>query len=511
MTALTRTAILGTGQVAAGNDESGTFSDELVARVPSLSREWALLLRAGAATVVRLAGARPLAVSVSDQAPPETRLRVPTSVSQLLAAMLNGAQREVLPEALEVLAARGFRLPEELLPIALIEEDEARRTLLAPVLGERGRWLARQRDEWAWANVHAHSAAPEIAADADERWAEGTDYERQRLLALVRTVAPGRARAWVESTFKADKPEQRALWIKMLEPGLSSADVPFLESALTDRSQAVRTAAARVLWLLPESGAAKALQQRLADLFLVNERKLAPSSKLRDGPTADQIELDVCMPTEPFDKALDKLGVAEHPPGSHVGRRQWWLAQHVAAVHPDWFCTRVHATPSALVQAAIKHDLGAALLNGWTQAAFRFRADIWFAPLWDAWHDAEEPRSWFEDRPLDRLTAALTPEQREPRLLECVRDDRFAGLLQHLPRPWPASIAHAVVARLRAGEKLRAILPLAATRLPLDSVKETLTLPPAADVSPSYARAYDDFLATLDFRVRLNQELAHEH
>ena len=509
MSRLLRTAILGTGQVAGSDDHTDTAADELVTRLGNLERERAILLRAGGAAVVERAARRARTLKgVPDRAPEETLALAPPKLAHMLQRLLQGEHHHLLPEALEGTTARGYRLPEELLPMALRESESELRALLLPVLGARGRWLSGKRSEWSWA-ASALAVSSALPADADERWAEGTTAERKSLLLAARRLVPERGRAWVESTFKADKPEIRATWLQALELGLTPDDVPFLESALADRSQTVRAAAARVLWRLPGSGTAKAMRERLEALLPVAAPSTSMWGKLKGVMSRGAPQLEVNLPPEEFDKALEKLGVIENPPWQQIGRRQWWLAQHVAAVDPGSFVERLQSTPEALVEAGMKHDLCLSLLNGWSSAAVRFDARAWFAPLWDAWMDSKEVRSWFNEDPLERLTAGLTPAELEPRLLRCLREQRRLDLLERLPRPWPDSIARAFVGVLRSGSGfLIDLMPLAASRVPLGLVPAGLKLPEESSASPSYVNAFEDFLSAIEFRRRLAQELS---
>src|SRR5262245_27777470 len=129
MNELTRVAIVGTAQASdATRDASGTDADGLVAKLELPERERALLLRAGAAAVLRRAGRAP-AMSTLAVAPaaPETLRAASPRLGALLRSMLEGIDNEALPEALAAMAQAKLRLPHELLPLALrIEGGELR-------------------------------------------------------------------------------------------------------------------------------------------------------------------------------------------------------------------------------------------------------------------------------------------------------------------------------------------------------------------------------------------------
>jgi len=84
----------------------------------------------------------------------------------------------------------GLQLPPRFLPAALElgRRSVALRPWLAPVLGERGRWLAAQRDEWRYATGASDTAPPETL------WSEGNLEQRKALLHTERTHSPDAAR-----------------------------------------------------------------------------------------------------------------------------------------------------------------------------------------------------------------------------------------------------------------------------------------------------------------------------
>lgn len=512
MSELLRVAILGTGQVSS-HVETETDADALIAELgfgaqdAATERERRLLLGAGAASISRRAGtrARPWAEPV-EPAAAESRRRASPALASLLAGFLAGDHKELLPEALEATARAGLRLPEELLPLALSERDPELRALLLPVLGERGRWLSDRAAEgslgpghaaaWSWArsDALARTAEDELPADADTRWAEGTNAERERLLVLARRRDPDRAREWIQSTFKSDKPEQRRRWIEVLHVGLSMRDVPLLDLAANDRSAVVRLEAARAAWRLPETPIASSIRERAEALLGVE-------------PGTSALRID--LPPEPFDRALEKLGVRETPPPG-VGKRQWWLAELLSALPPDRLCERLGGSPAELLQRAAEHELYAALRNGLTSAALRFEARAWYAPLWDAWCATDELRGWTVPRPLASLTEQLRLEELEPRLLRCVEMQRHVELLSALPRPWPDAIARTFVAGLQARpEAFLLVWSSAAARVPLEVVPPTLSRAgDAPDARVQFDNVLEKFSALIEVRRRVAREIA---
>jgi hypothetical protein len=152
------------------------------------TREAALLARAGALAVYRAAGARGRSVTrdAAPSAEPEALPRCSPRAAGMLAAILEGDHPGVLWEWLDLAGRRGVRVPEELLPALLTVAGGEDRELARPVLGERGRWLAGLREDWAW------------AAAGDEVWETGAPDARAAWLSAERERDPAAAREALE-------------------------------------------------------------------------------------------------------------------------------------------------------------------------------------------------------------------------------------------------------------------------------------------------------------------------
>ncbi|HEY7984781.1 MAG TPA: DUF5691 domain-containing protein, partial [Ktedonobacterales bacterium] len=195
MNALTQTALVGTARQPDATLATGTALDGLAGTLDAASIERRILLVAGALAVYHLAGEIPtMAPAAPDPCPAETRPFCPPGAAQTLVALFGSPRAGLLPEALGYLAHAGRVLSHELLLPALNARDADQRAAVRPVLGERGRWLARQHPAWAWA-----AAAPtdDLPPDAEQLWQEGTPDERQDVFRRLRLADPARARAWL--------------------------------------------------------------------------------------------------------------------------------------------------------------------------------------------------------------------------------------------------------------------------------------------------------------------------
>ena len=248
MDALIRSAITGTSQEAP--PASVLPTDDLLGSAEGMSPERDLLLRAGMRAVYRVAGRRATTgVEAPQPAPMETLPACSAKAAEVVRQLLADQRDAILREALERLRLAGLRLPHALLPVALDVQQEELRPAVSAVLGERGRWLAGFNPAWAWATI------PEGGTEEDDEaaWEEGALPERLEALRRVRGRDADQGLWWVDEAWKAEKAEARTAMAAALETGLSSADEPFLERALDDRSVRVHEAAAALLARIPGS------------------------------------------------------------------------------------------------------------------------------------------------------------------------------------------------------------------------------------------------------------------
>ena len=131
-----------------------------------------------------------------------------------------------------------------MLPELLSLSDPAIRRRLLPVLGERGRWLSRFREDWHWAGARdtIAVAARLDPARPEASLEEGTSGERQEALRRLRHADPTLARQWLADGIEGEKAETRAAILETMTVELSADDEVFLESRLDDRSENVRRA-----------------------------------------------------------------------------------------------------------------------------------------------------------------------------------------------------------------------------------------------------------------------------
>ena len=308
--------------------------------------------------------------------------------------------------ALRHLAAAHRLLPPRLLPraLTLALQQTWLRPLLPPVIGERGRWLARINPQWQPA-LAADAAPPDPAW-----WDEGSLEQRCRFLTARRRLDPTAARAQLAQTLDETDARGRTRLLAELTTGLNLEDEDFLEGCLRDRSKEVKQQAAALLARLPESRYVARMGERVG-ACLGRARKL-----LRQTPTIE--------PPEAFDPDWKKDAIDETTTqGERLGQRAWWLYQMARALPLHWWNSQTGLTPAECVRWAKGSDWELALLRAWIEALARTPELEWTQALL-----MRLPIDGLSLDPLD-LIERLPPAARETHWLDLLEDPPHAALL----------------------------------------------------------------------------------
>lgn len=256
-------------------------------------------------------------------------------------------------EACIRIAAVNAVLPSNLLPQALEagKRSQTLRAALLPVIGHRGRWLARLNADWRF----AMDGMAEIDAASDPKaWEEGSLAQRVAYLRQHRARDAAGARDLLQQQLGEMPAKERQELVAVLEHGLSADDEALLESLLKDRSRDVRQLAARFLASLPHSTHAQRLIAWLAPL-LTHKRGLLTRSWQCEAP-------------EQADPAWSSAAIeTTRPQHETLGERAWWLYQLVRQVPLSWWVSHTGMNAGELLAWAAKSDWKAALYRGWRE------------------------------------------------------------------------------------------------------------------------------------------------
>lgn len=488
----------------------------------------ALLARAAAETVRRRAGLRPASAGPRPApAPVDQRPALPEAARRRLALLLAdrkgggasgaGGRRsaepnvgELLPQWLAAANARGYAAPPALLP-ALLDAARARtdiRTEALTLAGARALWLAELNTDWRFALRTGGGGAP--GADPDlGKWEEGLFAERIAVLTRLRTGDPERGLALLRTTWASERAEDRLMFVDALRDGLTPADEPFLEQALSDRSRNVRATAAELLSALPGSALAARMAQRARSCVSLD------LSTDRGGRTDSGPRILVEAPYA-CDAAMERDGIVPVPPAGR-GERAWWFGQLVDATPLATWRERFGGrTAEEVVGLPVADSWQSDLHAAWCRAAVRQR-------------DAEWARALLGQTPVGdpaKLLSVLPERERADRVAAFVASHGLSEAFQMLAVcavPWAEPLGGAVIDALDIardagsypwsfsgvmGLAERCLDPAVADRAtPLTAVADE-----PADATPGaaayWAEAFQRLVGTLRLRAAMLAELA---
>lgn len=396
------------------------------------------------------------------------------------------------------LARAGQRLPASLLPQALElgRRSIALRPLLVPVLGERGLWLAAQRDDWRYA------AGVGTAEPDDARWTDGTIEQRRAYLAAERRSDPAAARERLAAALPELPAKERAELAAELATSLGADDEALLDRLRDDRSREVRQVALGLLLRLPQAAHPQRAARRV-DALLKHERVLLRKRWQIDAPNEAAADWK--------DDQVD----ANRPQHESLGERGWWLYQLVRQVPLAWWTGHTGLTAPELLAWAKGTDWAEALLRGWRDVLFAAPDDAWCEALLDAW-----PHKLLRDAPSSVL--ALLPLERRERhwRLQLGQDQADLGLLvsrvlaacpagETLSVSLSKELARAVRERADSGALrqdwglLQQLTDLGGV-LHLDALAPLAELPRPPDETPSYANHVQALAQAVSLRHALH-------
>lgn len=457
----------------------------------TLLRQAALLTLAERAGRVPACPAFPPAEPCPDDAAPP----LPKRAEATLRRVLNGFLPQLAAPLVEATAGRGYRVPPALLP-ALLEwgKQGQNRPYVRAVACRKAHWLAAQNADWRYLVDPAR---------ADAAFETGTLAERREALRQLRAEDPASALQRLQSGWKQEPPIERAGLIEALAEGLSQADEPFLESALDDRRQEVRLAAAALLAQLPESRLVARMRERLL-----------PCLKLKKSLLSTTLEIE--LPAQ-CDAAMERDGINPKPDIKGIGERAAWLMHILACVPLADICQALDVSATRWRELCAKHEFGLVLRLGGAWAAANFGdfqlAALWLGDLLD--HDEWHPDVLHRVKP--RLKGARELEPVVVRALQEQRTQAIKTLLPLLPAPWSDAMGAAFMALLwdrealqkydLYGHTLRNNLDLALSHLPpRPELLESCDPPPGAAYS-HHEKSIKDFQQALDMRIKFIHRL----
>jgi Family of unknown function (DUF5691) len=378
-TEIVNTALIGCQRKPLSLDGATGELSVLLGSLDQNDREGALLETAALAALYERAATLPIKDTqpLPEACEPDDTSRCSERAAIHLAMMLRGEHGDVLPEWLAKMAAAGRRPPRESLP-QLLELGRTQVSMISvwkeisQMMGARGRWLAAQNPDWAYA----------LGGFDETLWETASGKQRAAVLAELRKRDAARGRELLEATWEQESPEDCADILAAFENGLSLDDEAFLEAALDDQRKGVHFRAASLLARLPESAWSRRMFERVRPLI---EFKL-------DDLNLKTIEIVADMAT-PDDR-------------SRLERMLSWISPKVWSEESGW-------TVSELIEAAGRSEWELVLKDAWVLAAETCKDAEWAAEALLA--------EVYEQLDMQYLLSALPEVRREAVLIKLLR------------------------------------------------------------------------------------------
>ncbi len=391
-------AIQGTGAIG-----------EFLAQLPNAGAEVNRLGQAATLVLYRKAGKPSVRLSAqpTNVCAVEDLATCPQRVVPYLQRLLAGEMLPILPECLKLIAQAGWRVPERLLPsfLNLGRKRLALRELILPILGKRGIWLAAQNSSWAYA-----IDAIDIAV-----WDTGTRPERIQYLRQMRQRHPALASEQLATVIAQEAAKDRAVFLQILDVGLSREDLPFVESMLDDRSQEVRQVAVDLLAQLSDSSIC---QQALIEL-----QALVCIDRCAEGRPKVEIS-----PPSSVSPKMQQAGI-DRPLGSgkKLGKSAIQLARLISFVPLASWPQQFEIEVGELVEAIAQHQWRNAIVTGLILATINQRntavAEVLLLLVSD---QAVNLFGLLASAPANRVITQLHDMGQHERVWELLREVRFA-------------------------------------------------------------------------------------
>jgi len=343
---------------------------------------------------------------------------------------------DILVEFLELIAQNKRIVPPELLP-ELLSYGSNRPYLherLAKCIGNRGVWLAQFSDEWKYAQ--------ELSNEDDDIFFYGNRDERLHYIKKVHQSNPQKAILLLEQVWESEDYITRADFIKSLQNSLSETDEPFLEMALQDSRQEVRSQAAKLLALLPDSKLVDRMKKLAAKLISYNAKKDTLTIELPHSCTS-HMKRDGISPRKNF--------VKDHGPKANQ------LAQIIAKIPTKWWQDSFGKKPQELLLLAAKTEWKNIFLWGWAMSAKNFESKDWILVCHRFYLDTFFKHNWsnfsidflYQDLP-NNLFNLLALEYLKTDNKDTLSDDHpIVNFLLAEGQVWDDAISRKVIHRIK--------------------------------------------------------------
>lgn len=363
---IVNTAMLGTdkkGQGALSLPPALAAAEKIVLADPAADREVHFLNIAALAYNFRQCGVLPVKNEQNGLpvAPAEDRSYCTRHAMQVLSDILAEQSAPLAFYWLQHCKGNNKIVSPEFVPVLLTLGIQHKKwqPLINHCCGKRGEWLGRLNPAWTYTST----ATPE------EIWETGTPDQRKIILKEIRAQDPARARAMLQQTWSTEDAATRTALLELMATGISSEDLPFLETLNTEKSKKVKDAALELLKMIPGSELVLRYEEALRQIISLKKEKalLGLSTKL-----LLDLRFPVTLPEALFKTGIDKLSNSKE-----ITDDEYILSQLVASVPPAFWETHFDTTPDKVLSIFNNHSTGKKMIPALVNAINRFNDTRW--------------------------------------------------------------------------------------------------------------------------------------
>ena len=373
---IVNTALLGTGKKQLRKEDlppALSAAADIVLYDRSLDVETQFLHLASIALNYRQSGTSPLhdAGVTPDAAPPEDNPYCSAPAWQALQTALDMGLQPLIGFWLEACAAAAQIAPPEFIPILLdmAVKEKSWRQLALTVCGKRGEWLGALNPDWAFKRTDS----------VDERWQTGSLDDRKAVLADFRLEDATKGREHLQQTWAQENAATRAELLKVMGIQLSDADVPWLETLLTDKSQKVKEEVWSLLKQLPGSSIVTLYWQLLQKSIIPGQNGFFNKKSL-------EISLQL-----PSDKRIADSGIQLLSSSKSISDDAFILFQLASYVPPSWWEAHFNTDKKGVLAYFASNDFTQHFVQALGLAAIRFKDQDWLMLV------LKESKEFFKD------------------------------------------------------------------------------------------------------------------
>jgi hypothetical protein len=353
---LIKSAMIGTSKYVPASVPSVLQEANMKIQAVSEDREDTFLQLSAAYLLLEEAG-KTLATSHATLplAPSETSPFISAGAAALLQQFIRAKEEVLIDYFLYLCNTQNKVVLPALLPELLTRaaDKKQKRTQTLQACGTRGAWLAAINPQWQ----HLHTPAE------DQVWETGTWEQRKAYFREIRQTTQEAALALLEASLQEETANNRAELLGLLQEGLSLADEAFLVAQLTDKSTKVKQVVNELLLSLPGSGLYQELEAFVKAVLTIKEERTLLLTKKKVLHLHREAALPEALAAAGFEQVSSQQGVEDV---------DFWLAQALAYLHPDFWQAAYQLSCKEVVQLFTGHKAQKLWMPFLVQSAARY-------------------------------------------------------------------------------------------------------------------------------------------